>query len=227
VALPRDPAHLGGTDIRRTYLVTSVAIYSIDAATQALGRVSDAMGHVLYTADAGQTWVPLHGNGTPSPGGGTMDLPNVRAHSAVFDPGDPTDRTVLVSTDAGLYRTTDLGLTWARFGDLPAVPVSEIAVSRNGSLVRAALYGRGVWQLEPNDAAGAAPPSADWNRDGVVDFLDAAALAARLGATPSGSGAARSILAPPGYDATLDLYGDGVMGESDLAALLTRVGGAP
>ena len=36
-----------------------------------------SMGHIFKTLDNGATWIPIHGNGTAAPGGGTLDLPNI------------------------------------------------------------------------------------------------------------------------------------------------------
>ncbi len=115
VAFPRDPANLGGTDIRSTYVGTS------GNTTDTAGNpVSDALGHIFKTIDGGATWTPIHGAGVPAPGGlGSMDLPNVAITVVRFDPSDPSDQTLYVGTNLGLYRTTDGGSTWARYGNLP------------------------------------------------------------------------------------------------------------
>ncbi|HEY5628784.1 MAG TPA: hypothetical protein VIR16_04665, partial [Candidatus Limnocylindrales bacterium] len=171
IAFPRDPANLGGTDIRQTYVGTSG-----NTSDTAGNPVSDAMGHIFKTTDGGATWTPIHGAGIAAPGGvGTMDLPNVALTVVRFDPGDPGDRTLWVGTDLGLYRTTDGGSTWARFGNLPAVRVTDISVSQNGGLLRVSTYGRGVWEVYPHSEAAAAPGNGDWDRSGVIDFLDLAA----------------------------------------------------
>ena len=62
VAFPRDPANLGGTDIRSTYVGTS------GNTTDTAGNpVSDALGHIFKTIDGGVTWTPIHGAGVPRP----------------------------------------------------------------------------------------------------------------------------------------------------------------
>ncbi|MEW6206832.1 MAG: hypothetical protein AB1631_00590 [Acidobacteriota bacterium] len=62
---------------------------------------------------------------------------------------DPVDSNVLYcGTDVGLFWSTDQGASWARLGGgLPFVSVTDIQLLDDGSLVRAATYGRGVWEL--------------------------------------------------------------------------------
>ncbi|HTA94037.1 MAG TPA: hypothetical protein VK745_30875, partial [Polyangiaceae bacterium] len=59
---------------------------------------------------------------------------------------------VLMTDPSGenVYRTTDGGNTWARFGTgLPRVAVTGMFVARDGSLVRVSTKGRGVWEIHP------------------------------------------------------------------------------
>ncbi len=62
---------------------------------------------------------------------------------------DPVDSNILYcGTDVGLYWSTDQGANWARLGSgLPNAQVTDIAVLDDGSLLRVATYGRGVWEL--------------------------------------------------------------------------------
>lgn len=62
---------------------------------------------------------------------------------------DPTNTAALyVGTHLGVYRSTDGGATWARFGTgMPLVNVEDLYISPDATLVRAATFGRGFWQL--------------------------------------------------------------------------------
>lgn len=185
--------------------------------TTAGGAVPPALGHLFLTGDGGTTWTPLHGNGTG------FDLPAVPLHVVRYDPGDPTSLTIYAGTDLGLYRSTDGGQTWARFGaGLPLVRVTDLFVGRTGGLLRVASYGRGLWEIYPSATAehGVAGDG-DFDRDQVIDYFDVGALAARIGTDPSQT-------VQPVYDWNLDLTGAvNAVDEEDLAALLAKIGGRP
>jgi hypothetical protein len=55
---------------------------------------------------------------------------------------------VFAATHLGVYRSADAGATWARFGGgMPFTNVMDLYISPDGSLVRAATFGRGIWEL--------------------------------------------------------------------------------
>lgn len=211
VALPRRAESLGGTDITKTWLVAAVASTTLSGAP-----ISDAVGHLFKTTDGGETWVPFHGNGTG------FDLPNVPVWVVRFDPSDPTDSTLYAGTELGLYRSTDGGNTWARYGQgLPMVRVYDLTIASNGSLLRVATYGRGVWEVHPKSEPSANAGTGDWDGNGVVDYFDLAAMAGRLGTTPATTTNLR-------YDNTLDLTSSPTtIEEADLSALVSKFGSTP
>jgi hypothetical protein len=190
-----------------------------------------AMGHILKTLDDGQTWIPMHGNGTPAPGGtGTLDLPNIPVYVVRIDYSDPTEQTIYAGTELGLYRTVDGGNTWARYGNVPSTRILDLTVSLNGNLVRATSYGRGVWEMYPHSEANAAVGDGDWDKNGVVDFRDLVAAASRIGKSPATNTSDPNSFPnyyDPRYDAALDTNGDGKVDDNDLTAVLAKFGGTP
>jgi hypothetical protein len=137
----------------------------------------------------------------------------------VFDPQDASDQTIYVLNDIGVYRSTDGGETWHRFGlGLPMARAEQIFISGNGELIRVGMYSRGVWEIHPNAApSGGRPATGDWDRNNQIDFLDLGALATRLGTSPFST-------QQPLFDWNLAVSSADSITESDLVALLNRFG---
>ncbi len=72
---------------------------------------------------------------------------------------DPTDAAVAYAgTDVGLYRSSDGGASWARFGDgLPAASVHDLRILADGSMLRLATHGRGIWELAVDNPSNQSP----------------------------------------------------------------------
>ena len=78
----------------------------------------------------------------------TKGLPDGEPINDVVE--DPANANVLyVATEFGVHASCDFGVTWAPLnGDLPRVPVHDLALQdRDGTLV-AATHGRGFWALD-------------------------------------------------------------------------------
>ena len=115
--------------------------------------------HVYRSVDAGVHWLNVSSN-----------LPNAPANSVVVDPNDAN--TLYVALDTGVYVTTQVtscatANCWSVYGaGLPNAPVVQLAVAggmatgdgRTGEL-RAATYGRGIWQIPLLTAASPAQPA--------------------------------------------------------------------
>jgi hypothetical protein len=64
----------------------------------------------------------------------------------LVSPQDPN--IVFAATWIGVYRTTDGGATWTRYGaGLPYAVISDLYIPPDGSFLRASSYGRGVWEV--------------------------------------------------------------------------------
>lgn len=114
----------------------------------AYAALGGTIGVNLYqTVDGGASWFP-RGTGLPP-------------FSAQVVRVDPTDTNVLYcGTDVGVYRSINQGASWDRFGTgLPSSSVNDIQILDDGSILRVATHGRGVWELEVS-SSGNRPPTA-------------------------------------------------------------------
>src|SRR5215831_2407796 len=94
---------------------------------------------LLKSTDGGATWSAAQ-----------TGLPDVPINRIIVDPGDGSEDTVYAATWIGVYRTTDGGATWSLFGaGLPNVEAADLYMSPDGSFLRVATYGRGVWEIRP------------------------------------------------------------------------------
>jgi hypothetical protein len=146
--------------------VSSVAVDSHDATgatiyVTVMGFSGNGINaaHVYRSVDAGAHWTNISSN-----------LPNAPANSVVVDPNDAN--TLYVAMDTGVYATTQVTTCasancWSIYGtSLPNAPVVELAAApamstgdgRTGEL-RAATYGRGLWQIPLLTASTAAQPA--------------------------------------------------------------------
>ncbi len=83
--------------------------------------------------------------------------------SLAFSPADPN--LMFAGTKYGIFRSTDKGQSWSRYGDdFPATWVSYLLVSPDGTRLRAATWGRGMWEINPAGGAtgSTSPPTADF-----------------------------------------------------------------
>lgn len=77
-------------------------------------------------------------------------LPDVPISKLLASPND--SKTIFAATDLGVYRTTDGGDHWSLLGSrLPQVRVTDLYIPPNGSFLRIATYGRGVWEISLSD----------------------------------------------------------------------------
>ena len=91
-----------------------------------------------------------------------VDLPC----GAIAVDGTTTPSTLYVGTDYGVLRSTDRGASWSVLDDIhfPNVPVFDLAFNAQAGVLRAATYGRGVFQFgQP-----AGPAIAVGLQDGLV-----------------------------------------------------------
>ena len=95
--------------------------------------------HLWKSVNGGASFTAIDGGGLPA---------GVPINAIKNDPTDPSH--LFAGTHLGIYESLDGGVNWARFGSgLPLVNVYDFYISPDGSLMRIATYGRGIWQLAP------------------------------------------------------------------------------
>jgi hypothetical protein len=100
---------------------------------------------------------------------GLPDLPVTRVY---IDPRDASKQTIYAATHVGVYRTVDGGESWHVFSNgLPTVRVNDIYMSPDGSFMRIATYGRGIWELSQIELVETMliDDGASCDQDGVLD----------------------------------------------------------
>ncbi|MFN8010567.1 MAG: hypothetical protein U0P81_04105 [Holophagaceae bacterium] len=105
----------------------------------ASAALSATANHLWKSVNRGQTWTALDtaSNGFP------FGLPVWVVQNAPWDRDE-----LFAGTDLGLYRSTDGGASWSRYGTgLPLVGVRDLYVDPARQFLRVATWGRGLWEL--------------------------------------------------------------------------------
>ena len=109
---------------------------------------TDNVGHIFQTTNGGASWTDISGGCNAA---GTS-LPNTPVNDIVIDPADPTNHTIYVATDVGVFMTSDDGATWLPVDQtphtLPNGAVLSLTLRNESRTLRAGLHGRGVWDLQ-------------------------------------------------------------------------------
>jgi hypothetical protein len=111
---------------------------------------------------------------------GLPDLPVTRVY---LDPRDVTRSTIYAATHVGVYRSLNGGADWELFSNgLPTVRVNDIYMPPDGSFMRIATYGRGIWELSQIELVTTtlADDVTACDRDGNLDNGEAGSLVITL-----------------------------------------------
>jgi hypothetical protein len=129
--------------------ISSIVIDTADPSGQT--AYATVMGfhtsHVWKTTNAGQAWTDFTGN-----------LPDSPANALVLDSGSvPNNGIVFVGTDSGVFSSSTTAPNWFEVGPtsyqpgfLPNVAVTSLKLFKSGGKkrLRAATYGRGIWEWD-------------------------------------------------------------------------------
>jgi hypothetical protein len=127
--------------------ISSIALDSTDplGKTAYVAIMGFHTSHVWKTTNAGTSWTDF-----------TANLPDAPVNSIVIDSGASlSSGTVYVGTDVGVFATSTASAGWTEVGPasgqsgfLPNVAVTSLKIFNSGGLkrLRAATYGRGIWE---------------------------------------------------------------------------------
>lgn len=108
--------------------------------------------HLWRSANGGTSWAAIDSQSSGFPHG-------IPVNNLIVDPLD--GNTLYAATHLGVYTSNDSGANWTRYGaGMPLVNVTDLYVADDGSLIRAATFGRSVWEFVPT---GNATPTADFS----------------------------------------------------------------
>ncbi|GEM_PF-3290230 len=114
---------------------------------------------VYKTTNGGSSWTNV-----------STGLPSIPVNCVAIHPS-ATDN-IYVGTDVGVYASTDAGTSWQSFSPgLPNVVVTELEIHETSNKLRAATYGRGIWEIEMGPGTGriAGTVFFDANNNGILD----------------------------------------------------------
>jgi PKD repeat protein len=156
------------TTVTGTLPVASAAITRVDVKPNDPNTVYvtfsgySSANKVFKTINGGTSWTNI-----------STGLPNLPVNCVRFDPLSTTEG-VYIGCDVGVYYIDNTFTTWQPyFLALPNTPVYDIEVYATTGKVRAATYGRGVWEVDVF-APGALPPVAQFTASTFITCVGSA-----------------------------------------------------
>lgn len=122
--------------------VKSIEIHPTNSAEVYIAYSGYLAGKVYKSTDSGTNWTNITGS-----------LPNIPTHQIRYKTGS-TDGELFLATDLGVYYRTNTSGSWVKLDTgLPNVIVYDIEIHYGTEKLRAATYGRGVWEASITAAA--------------------------------------------------------------------------
>jgi photosystem II stability/assembly factor-like uncharacterized protein len=125
------------------FSLSSIAFDPTNSNTLYVASVApdSSKNHLWKSTNFGASWTTIDSSASGFPSG-------IPVNSLVIDPSNSSK--LYAATHLGVYTSSDAGATWARLGTgMPLVNVTDLYVSSDASLVRAATFGRSIWELAP------------------------------------------------------------------------------
>ncbi|MBK9177011.1 MAG: hypothetical protein IPM46_11910 [Flavobacteriales bacterium] len=116
---------------------TSIAVHHADPMHLWISFSGTTAGHKVYeSVNGGLSWTNR-----------STGLPNVAANSVVVQRDSPNG--LYLGTDMGVFYRDDYTGIWEPYGvGLPNVVASEVEINMAAGKLRAATYGRGIWEVD-------------------------------------------------------------------------------
>ncbi|NVN94518.1 MAG: T9SS type A sorting domain-containing protein [Bacteroidetes bacterium] len=132
---------------------------------QGASNANNGVNRVLYSADSGNTWTDISAG---------LSCLSVNCIRFIKDNTDPTNYTLVVGTDAGVYIRGKNDSQWTPYRDgMPLAIVTDIEIWEKGGKIRAATWGRGIWEadipcINTVPEFYAISQNTDWNTDKIT-----------------------------------------------------------
>jgi len=130
--------------------ITYITVHNLNPNTLWVSLSGFTNGEKVYkSTNGGVTWINVSSN-----------LPNLPINCVLYENG--SNNGIYVGTDIGIYYKNDNLLNWQSFMDgLPNVRVNELEIQYATGKIRAATFGRGIW--ESNLFTSTTPPIAQFS----------------------------------------------------------------
>jgi photosystem II stability/assembly factor-like uncharacterized protein len=114
--------------------ITGIAVDPLNPLRLWITCTSSSDDRVYYSHDGGQTFTDL-----------TYNLGNLGLNCIVYQ--ENNNDALYVGTETGIVYKDSTMSSWIPWDqDLPKVPVNELEIQKTSGVLRAATYGRGIWQ---------------------------------------------------------------------------------